>query len=110
MLLNSEVLFHRLEKDDMAKKKDRAGLDFNKLVLATLLLTLFYHVIQNLLVGVPFLFYSFFFLVWRWGMAGVAKRFSCLVLGTLSMQEVCGCMFYDAFDISLFECCFDLVL
>lgn len=31
MLLNSEVLFHRLEKDDMAKKKDRAGLDFNKL-------------------------------------------------------------------------------
>lgn len=43
-------------------------------------------------------------------MAGVAKRFSCLVLGTLSMQEVCGCMFYDAFDISLFECCFDLVL
>jgi hypothetical protein len=26
------------------------------------------------------------------------------------MQEVCGCMFYDAFDISLFECCFDLVL
>lgn len=61
MLLNSEVLFHRLEKDDMAKKKDRAGLDFNKLVLATLLLTLFYHVIQNLLVGVPFLFYSFFF-------------------------------------------------
>lgn len=61
MLLNSEVLFHRLEKDDMAKKKDRAGLDFNKLALATLLLTLFYHVIQNLLVGIPFLFYSFFF-------------------------------------------------
>jgi len=61
MLLNSEVLFHRLEKDDMAKKKDRAGLDFNKLALATLLLTLFYHVIQNLLAGIPFLFYSFFF-------------------------------------------------
>lgn len=111
MLLNSEVLFHRLEKDDMAKRKDRAGLDFNKLVLAMLLQTLFYHVIQNLLVVIPFLFYSFFFfLVWRWGVAGVAKRFSGLVWGTLCMQEVCGCMFYDAFDISLFECCFDLVL
>lgn len=61
MLLNSEVLFHRLEKDDMAKRKDRAGLDFNKLVLAMLLQTLFYHVIQNLLVVIPFLFYSFFF-------------------------------------------------
>lgn len=61
MLLNSEVLFHRLEKDDMAKRKDRAGLDFNKLVLAMLLQTLFYHVIQNLLVVIPFLFYFFFF-------------------------------------------------
>lgn len=109
MLLNSEVLFHRLEKDDMAKKKDRAGLDFNKLSSDS---------ITNFVLSCdpkpvswyPLSFLFFFFLVWRWGMAGVAKRFSCLVLGTLYMQEVCGCIFYDAFDISLFEYCFDLVL
>lgn len=49
----------------MAKRKDRVGMDFNKLVLAILLHPLlFYHVIQNLLDIIPYLFFSI--MVWRW--------------------------------------------